>query len=430
MSAHVKPTAVYVFLALIIAFASELFDLEEMQSAYFTVPFLSGAANFEWGRGWVYNEADITRFYQLETREAKEAHRIPRTEDPEDLKPYHFQKRGFLYVSLAARNLFFWKGDLKAIDSLQVLVHIVITLFFVSLLPRRLSKVLFLLLYGVNPLILRYATFPYHYFWQVIPTALMLPYLLDRKFRFGFFALLVPAVLAFIHTVRPTMVFVSVLLLIWILLRESRAVVISSVAVSLVCAVALYSYDDGFRKGPWHTAYTALGAYPNPYGIERFADEYAHHFFEEEIGEERKWKPGGSFYQDVASTRYTERVKKEYLKIVRENPLLVLRNAILNYFQSFSIGYLNLSRTLSYLSALVGFLYFGVLLLKRRYLFIVAISLASGSFVPYCPPIQIYMYGSYILLVGSLIDLLNDYPVLDRLLPTRSPGSGSRAARG
>ena len=403
-----NPILRYALLAALIILASVCFDYKKMQNEYFTVPFFSGAANFEWGRGEVYNEADITRFYELSTREAREAHRVQRSENPEDLKPLPFARRGYLYVSLVARTLFFWMGDLKAVESLQVLVHILITLFVISLLPNRLSRVLFLLLYGVNPIILRYVTFPYYYYWQTIPTALVLPYLLDRNFRFGVSALLVPPLLALVFIVRPTMLLVSIFLVIWLLLRESRTVAVSTAVVCLVCAVAALSPREGGGHGPWHTAYTAIGAYPNPYGIERFSDEFAHKFFEEEVGVPRKWEAGGTFYEKEAIAKYAARVKKEYLDIVRENPLLLLRNAILNYFQSFSIGYLNMSRTLSYLSAFVGFVYCGVLLLKRKILFVVAISLASLTYVPYCAPVQVYMFGSYILLVGSFVDLAND----------------------
>jgi hypothetical protein len=67
----------------------------------------------------------------------------------------------------------------------------------------------------------------------------------------------------------------------------------------------------------------------------------------------------------------------------------------------------------SYFSAAVGFVFCLLLLLKRQFLWILAIAASSATFTPYYPPIQVYMYGSFILIVCAFISLLKQYPIFE-----------------
>ncbi len=414
----------YGALALVIVFASIAFDNEKTQRLGLIVPFFSGAANYELGRGWMYDASETERVRALPSREARENHRFPRSEN---LEPYDYTESGYVIVVLAARTLFFWQGDFKAVESLQITAHLLITLFIVAWLKRRSSQFLFFVLYGINPLILHIVTFPLYYFWQAVPSALLLLYLLDRDFRYRGLAWLVVAVLAFIFVVRPPTLLVSGFLLVLLTLRESRRVALAAAATALAGAILIGAFTGGPVSVVWHSAYIGIGAYPNPY-VERLADESAYNAFRRETGVDLNSAVAMNYRDEAVWAEYAEFIKRAYLEIARESPLLLIRNAALNCFQSFSLGYITRSLVLSYLSSLIGFIFCAVLLLKRRFLFVLAISMACASYAPYVPPIPAYMYGSYILLVGALIDMLRDYPIFDRwfdLAPLRKSGAAS-----
>jgi len=86
-------------------------------------------------------------------------------------------------------------------------------------------------------------------------------------------------------------------------------------------------------------------------------------------------------------------------------PLMVIRNATLNFFQSFSFGYFRASLALSYLSAIIGAIIFTVLLLRKKIYSLAAIIAASCTFSFYLPPLPIYLYGSYLLILIAVMDL-------------------------
>jgi hypothetical protein len=424
-AAFLRPILLYACLGGLILVASVVFDNPKTQGIYLVVPYLSGAANWEPGRGWMYAEADTVRMTAL----SPEAREDVRLEPSEDLVPYAAQAPGYVYIALAARTVFFWMGDLAAVEWLQVLVHVAITLAFVALLQTRLQKALFFLLYGVNPLILYVATFPYYYFWQVIPSALLLAYLLDRRFRYGWWAVPAVALLAFMHTVRPTMVFVSAFFALLLVLRESRPVAAVSVALGLVCGVLLLASRPDEPLNPWHTAYTGIGAWPNPY-VHELSDAPGHELYEKAYGEEHRSGVGGNTSDPVYKKRYRKVTRESYLEILEKSPALLARNAVLNVLGSFSIGYITKSLALSYLSSAVGFAYCLLLLAARRFRFVAAILASCVSFALYFPPVPVYVYGTYILGIGAFVDLWRDprwEERLLRLLPARGTSREAQA---
>jgi len=267
-------------IAVVLFAASIPFDNPTERSAPGMVPYFSGSANFELGRGWVYTEEDIARFVELPSREARENYRF---QPSDDVKPYDFAAQGYVYVSLAARNLFFWMGDVKAVETLQVLVHIAIVLFVMSRLRRRLSKLLFLVIYGLNPLMYWVATLPIYYFWQAVPGAIVAAYLLDRRMQVGWYVLAVAVLLGFIYAVRPTVLFLCGFFFLLVLLRESWRPAAAGAVAFAVFGILVFGGND-HRTDPWHTAYVGLASYPNPY-VQEWHDRAAHRLWEEKRGE-------------------------------------------------------------------------------------------------------------------------------------------------
>lgn len=397
-------------LALVMALASVAFDNPNTQQLSLTSTFFSGAANLEWGRRWLYDRDDAERFNEITDRAQRDAYRFQRSDD---LEPVRYQEVGYVYVAWVARKLFFWQGDLKAAESFQVLTHIVITLCLLAFLKRPLSRALFFVLYGVNPLILYFATFPLYYYWQTLPTALLLPYLLDRSFRYGRLAPLVVLGLAFSYVVRPSMLFVLILLFVLMMLRERRPIAGLSALTAAACVALVVTSVGAPRKNPWHSAYIGIGAYPNPY-MEGHLDRYSYDRFERETGSDARRLVRDNSPDEELWRRYSDWTREKYLEILRESPLLLVRNAALNGFESFSLGYVVGNPKATYASALMGFVVCAVLLVRRQWLFALAIVLGAASIAPYHPPVPAYIYGNYILVIGGMIRVSEDLPFLQR----------------
>ncbi len=64
-----------------------VFGKKGLQNPAWTIPFFSGAANFQIGRGWMYSVDDIEAFYRLPSRQVRVSHRFARSVN---LKPFKF----------------------------------------------------------------------------------------------------------------------------------------------------------------------------------------------------------------------------------------------------------------------------------------------------------------------------------------------------
>jgi hypothetical protein len=167
----------------------------------------------------------------------------------------------------------------------------------------------------------------------------------------------------------------------------------------------------------WHTIFIGIGAYPNPF-LSSLSDNEGFDFFHKRTGLViSNTIPGGNIYTDHAlRDTYITTLKNEYLSLWQTQPFLLIKNAALNFFQSFSLGYfVDYPLWVSYLSAATGFVFCLLLLLKKQYLWIIALAACSITFTPYYPPILAYMYGSFILIVAAFISLLKQYPIFEEV---------------
>jgi hypothetical protein len=100
--------------------------------------------------------------------------------------------------------------------------------------------------------------------------------------------------------------------------------------------------------------------------------------------------------------------KEAYWNFFKANPFLVFRNAVLNFLQSFSIGYINAGGwLLNLLSAGLGLIFLVVLFIYKKYIPALLIAFSGIGFTPYYPPIPVYMFGGYILIVFFSVEVLN-----------------------
>ena len=375
----------------------------QRMSANWMAPFLSAAQNLRPGeRTFLIDLADVKNFKSLDDVASEDKYRFQASAD---LQPYIYDPIGYPYLIKAATLLFPWAGHQLAIILLQSLAHLVLCWCVVS--GRNLSgcfRLLFFLLYALNPVVLRFVTFNHYYFWQVIPSfwLLFLALGIRRKIGWGLLLTTLPLVLL----ARPTTVFIT-----------------------LACIVALYQYRSGWlatayvlafallvgwlyvpnQKNPWHTMYVGVGGYENPHGI-ALSDESAYALYEQEKKVPLNASTGGNYFEPSVQRQYRQITQEAYLSVFRESTLLLVKNAVAYFFGSFSLGYVNKGADwLNYLISASGLVFFLLLLRRRQYRLLLWMILGVAGFVFYYPPIQSYVYGNYLLLVWGLVVLLEPY---------------------
>jgi hypothetical protein len=147
---------------------------QSSQGSNWIYPYFSGAANLSLDFAWKINAAAFPSFAQLPYAEQLEFE-FARGQVGE-LMPYSILDRGYVFIIWIAQTLFFWMPSIKAVLWFQVAFHIVSVLWVLSLLQSTRQRWIFFIAYGVNPIVLHFVTFAYHYYWQVLPLLLWLAY--------------------------------------------------------------------------------------------------------------------------------------------------------------------------------------------------------------------------------------------------------------
>jgi hypothetical protein len=372
------------------------------QSANWMGPFLSGAQHLKWGGEFLIDLQDSHQFKDLDNVVSEDWYRFKQNTSPQK---HISDPIGYVYLIKLATLLFPWSGHQLAIILLQSLMHLILCL--VVLREQTLSvrsRLLFFILYALNPLVLRFVTFNHYYFWQVLPSFFLLFFWLRVNSRIGY--ALVSALLPFVLLLRPTTL-LAVLACFGSLLylRHSRKY---GLLYSLLSAGLLVWLFTPNQKNPWHSMYAGIGAYANPYDI-KLSDNSAYELYQKRTGRVLNAEIGGNFFDPQVQGQYQEITRGAYLDVLQNSPLLLIKNALVNYLQAFSIGYLNKAPDwFNYLIALSGAGFMSLLLYYRKYRLVGFMTLTVIGFVPYYPPIQAYMYGNYLLLVWGLIEVFHE----------------------
>jgi len=396
---NVKSFLFYGLLVVTTIVALNFFEKNQMQSADCTTPYLSGAANWSFSKGWQVDVDEMQYFNTLDSREKMDY----RFKESNNTISYHYNAIGLMYVDLVSRTLFFWQGDLQSLVTLQQFFHIIFSFIVLLLLPTLWKKISFFLLYTINPLILYLVDFPYYYFWQVIPTAILLIYLLrDKKINNSVFLLSI--LFSFIVIIRPSTLFIVLFVLLVIGVKE-RFLIKGFMSMALLLGLTFMLKPDSVNQ-PWHTMYIGVGAYPNEYNI-TLSDSDGFKRFEEERGGKILGCSTNITNNELYEVYIGDFIKNKYFKILQESPELIVKNAFLNIFQSYGLGHKANNYIVNYISVFIGALLVVFLLYFKEYLLFLAIGIASISFSPYYPPIAAYMFGSYILIIYSWIVIIN-----------------------
>jgi hypothetical protein len=370
------------------------------ESLAFTFPYFSGAANIEGLYDWRISPSDYQRVKDFPDQQYL-AYRHQRTAD------FHlntYNNYGYVVVVLAARTLFWWMGDGNAVVTLQIIVHAAICLAILTLLSTQVRRLSFVLLYALNPLVLHFVTFPFYYFWAVLPC-----------FVFAYLALggargrrwILPGVMLLFlgFLIRPATLFVCLAtfaLLLWQGRRLTAAIAF--------CAFALLQFQaiGHFYTSPWHTAYIGVGAYPNPYGIKGPVDSAGLDFYLKTTGKQVSNDPITGTFQDLQERdNYWRVLRTRYFEILAESPFLIARNAALNMAQSFGVGYDVGRPWVAFPSTIIGVVMIGLIILSRQWIWGTAILAYAAAFAGYFPPIPAYLFGAYLFIAlagGGIIE--------------------------
>jgi hypothetical protein len=351
-------------------------------------PYLSAAAYYKPGQLFLIDTAEVNRFRNIDEIQSELAFRFKE----KGTYYYNHNPVGYIYFIQAGKLLFGrFFGDAQSVVWLQLLAHLILCTLLWKRLSHSAQKWLFGIFYLINPLVLYFVTFNFYYFWQVLPCFGVLFLWMDKKPSWESIILLLlsPIILA----TRPTLFFVLVLFFgllgyysrwYWGLLAATGCFLLFS-----------WIYAPN-KKNPWHTAYIGLGAYPNRLSIS-VSDEAGYALYEKTTGERLEVSVGGNYYDNNVIDRYKEITKEATMNYAKTEPLAIIRNGLLNFLQSFSLGYfVNKPMILYLLVACSGLVLIILSLWRRHYLLLALIFTYVIAFVPYFPPIPAYLFGAYL----------------------------------
>lgn len=371
------------------------------QDINWTFPYFSGAANFNTLFKWQISPED----FDIASRLSSEEYRNYKHQRSANLVDDTGNNYGYVLVALLAKKLFPWVGDLWGAVYLQILVHLSICLFLViNIFKTTLQRYGFILLYGANPLVIHFVTFPHYYFWMFIPSFAFILLWRNPKWQPGILLLLTPLLILSI-LIRSTTLFLCIFFFIfayYVALSSLRKIL-----AGLCFGIFLSAY--GFimtqsNVSPWHTIFIGIGAYSNTAGINSLSDEEGYAYYFRQTGVKINTHAiDGNWYDPVIKKNYDEVMRNGYIQVFLENPILIIKNSVLNFFLVFSIGYIVASPVGTGLSILLGLMVFSFLLYTRQKIVVVAVSLSAVGFFGYFPPIPAYNFAAYLLIISGML---------------------------
>ncbi len=372
-----------------------LMDFNQTMSPNWIGPYLSAAANFDYSSFDMYVDFSEIHKFSLLSNTEKFSYSFPSSNN---VILYDYLAKGYLLILLLSKKIFFFVGDLDSLKYLQYVVHICISLSIISILDEKYKKIMFFILYSINPIVLYFVNFPFYYFWQVVPSYIFLYYYVKNK-EINNKIFILTLIFFLIYMTRPTVLFIIIFFYFLYAYRENFLKSFIAILIFLGLSFGIKSNSIG----PWHTMYIGIGAYTNSYNI-TLSDNQAYKFFYNKTG-----KVMNSFNVTDKSLHeeYYAIMEKEYFAIVKSDPMMIIKNATLNVLQSYSFGYKVGNIKIVYLSIFIGMIIVTSLLYFRQYILFFAIGLAGGTFTLYYPPIPAYMFGSYILIVFAIINIFH-----------------------
>jgi hypothetical protein len=401
-------------LILCVVLSVALFSNKSTMGFNWTFPYFSGAANFEKLFDWKISPSDFENVKKKEDSFKLKNYIDYKHKKTDDLVLNTVNNYGYVLVAFASQNIFPFLGDLRGVIYFQLIVHIIISLFLINfILSSPLKKLFFILFYTANPMIIHFTTFPFYYFWMFIPSFFIVVLIFKEKWRNCWVYIAIP-ILLFSLLIRPTTLFLMIFFfVIAFFFAKSNRLKISVVFAFCLFIAGASSVLWLSKSTPWHTMYIGIGAYPNKFGVAELADSEGYKYFYQKTKTVIKTDAiNGNWNDPIVRQEYMNTLQSRYLEILMEKPLMLLRNALLNTLQVFSIGHIAGHPLLNLINTIVGFLVFTFLIYTRQFVWILAILANAVSFSLYYPPVPAYNFATYLLLVFasiSSLDRLNRY---------------------
>lgn len=393
-----------------IIISASFFSNDRTAGAASTFMYFSGAANFSEIFHWQVSPSDYDNLIStVGDPYVLEQYQDYKHQKTEDLIPNTVNNYGYVLVALASQNIFPFLGDLRGVIWLQLSLHLLICLIVINfILLNPSNKFYFILFYAANPLIIHFVTFPFYYFWLFLPSFFFAVLVLKKKWLFWWVYLSVP-VLIFSLLIRPTTLFLAMFFFfLAFFYARTNFLKINVLAASLLFVLSLLFIFSSSSSSPWHTIYVGIGAYPNSVGVAALDDtEGFKYFFSQTKVEINAHSIAGNWNDPLIRETYMDVLKNRYFEIVSESPFLLLRNAVLNTLQVFSIGFIVDRPIMTSISTFIGFFVFTFLVYTRQFVWILAILASASSFALYFPPIPAYNFAAYLLLVLATNSGLN-----------------------
>lgn len=390
------------------------FILQPGMDAIWVAPYLSAAANYSFGGEFLISLKQVNEYLSL-TQTEQLCYRFSSVNDP---LFYNHNPIGYVLLVHISTLLFGQlMGDLQAIQFFQLCVHTIISvLIFRQLKVSRWLSLLFLILYAFNPFILYFSVFNLYYFWQVVPSAAVVLFLYNRSlFNHSVFRVILSVTFALLLLTRLTLILVVIMLIFMMLYedlirhREKNYLRFTLSFLPLVFLFSLLNVPDD--KSVYHTIYVGAGAYSNDLGL-HLGDDSGYVLMERRESITLDIRPGGNYYYPEITQAYNSILKEEVWKLIRDEPIMLIRNAALNFGQSFFLGYRpDAGDSLNILLSIVGYLILLIFLLLRNqniWILLTAITAYSLTYVLYFPPIQSYHYGAYLLILFLFIEFIRE----------------------
>jgi hypothetical protein len=401
--------ALFVFAAVFIT--GKFLDKGQMMIPEFTAPYFSGAALYHHGSEWQFNLNEVDSLHALNkisdpAEKTRKINAYRFSKHKLATRTYSINQPGYLHLINLAKFLFPFTGDIGSVKILQVTVHVLISFAVLLLLKKLNLQIPFLLLYVFNPLIIYYALYPFYYFWTIIPSAFfVILYLYNKKIPLRVI-LFLSIVLAFFYHVRSSILFISLFVLLFSTWHQSWLKKFSVLTVYLLAIWFIQSSHSG--KHPGHIMYTSLGAYPNKY-VQGFNDRVSWKAYEEFKGIDYNYSTVPGMYDAEVFFGESEWCLRQFKEIAIREPLMILRNSTLNLFQAFSAGHIRENLYFNYLSSIFGFIFFIAIIVRKKFLLLTAILTSVITYVLYLPPLPVYLYGSYLILILAFMEIISSF---------------------
>ena len=214
----------------IFTIVSSVIKNENTQDPVWFVSYLSGAVNLDSDNVWRYSLEELNEIRQNEKQDiiySYDFQKYPK----EDLIENKYNAIGYLYIVKFVSLFMPFLPLVRALQVFQLFLHVLLSFTIYYTFRNSKQKLLFLVLYFINPVIIYLASFPYYYFYQVIPSFIII--LLLKKRLNLVLLILFFGIQGLLINVRMTMLFAVVISFVLLVIKyDLKSIILSIISVS------------------------------------------------------------------------------------------------------------------------------------------------------------------------------------------------------